>query len=157
MQYFRITGVDDYGDRVEGKYIIETKYNYADNLHFAIDAALPHLKLCWDDFAEGITSKFFNDLIDSGTKTIEIHGWAGKFTIELFVDEQDEYFVDLFKVRPHPWKWENNIGECGNGGVIHGVVDANGECIISTYDGYLAAEAVWNFYQYYVNKEGKTK
>lgn len=154
MQYFRITGVDDYGDRVEGKYIIEPKYSYADNLHFAICKAHYNSYLCWADFAEGIPEKTFNDLMLNGTKSVELTGWAGKFTIELFDNEQDEYFADLFKVRPQPWKFEYNIGECGNGGAIHGVVDANGECIVSTYAGYLATEVVWNLYQYYVSKEG---
>ena len=154
MQYFHITGIDEYGYSINNNYTIESEYTYANNLHFAIADAISNRDICWDDFAEGVPFNVFNDLIQSGTKTVEIHGWAGKFKVELFNNEQDEYFADLFRDYPHPWKWENNIGECGNGGFIHGVMAANGECVVSTYMGYSAAKSLFNLYKYYVSKEG---
>lgn len=156
MQYFRITGVDDCDYPIDDKYVIEPEYSYADNLHFAVCKAHYNSYLCWADFAEGIPEKTFNDLIKEGTKTVEIHGWAGRFKVELFDDEHDEYFSNLFKEHPQPWKWENDIGRCENGGSIAGILDAKGNCILSTYMNYEATSILWKLYQYYVSKEGKT-
>lgn len=59
----------------------------------------------------------------------------------------------LFQRHPLPWKWENEITSCGNGSAIHGIIDAKGECVSSTYNG--AAYPLWEMYQVLTDEQKK--
>lgn len=72
MQYFRITGLAEIGDIID--YKLTVRGSYSDTLIDAMRHALYCEYLEWDDFAEGMPPSIFNDLINSGEKTLEIQG-----------------------------------------------------------------------------------
>lgn len=54
--------------------------------------------------------------------------------------------MKLFERNPHPWRYEPNFSECGNGSRIAGIVDANGECVVSSYGSVSGIDALWDLY-----------
>lgn len=52
----------------------------------------------------------------------------------------------IFRDHPIPWKWECGIAECGNGGRIDGILDANGGVVATSYGSYTAMKVIWALY-----------
>lgn len=157
MEYIKVTGID-YGESTvhQEHPVVSSKYGnkYSSCLADCMNTEFCGHHLSWSDYSSELTEEEFVKLIESGGTEFKITGWLGDFDVILFSDELEEEFYNIFRNHPQPWTYKSDFTRYDSlqGSNCPGIMDANGECIVSGYQGTDLVDMIWAFYNYYTRK-----